>query len=231
MTSPYINTKLYTIVSLAANQMDNNLYSHLKNNLIRKFEGKCFKHYGCITKIYEILDKRGGIIDPENPMASAIFEIKFACRLSFPLKNRFIICKVEQTTQTLTSVSNGPIRVLLTNDRINPEHFTAGRIGIFVRTKNGMVPLAQGDHVKVKIDSRKFNDKDTIIMCMGVLNSMAKEDEIKKFTEDEYNYSNKFVDYDKFIKLEELHNDVNDIGELVEEKIDDNNDENEEKEF
>src|SRR5271165_6930563 len=156
MTSPYINTKLNTMISLTANQMDNNIYSHLKNNLIRKLEGKCFKHYGCITKIYEILDRKGGIIDPENTMASATFELKFACRLSFPLKNRFIICKVDQTTQALTCVSNGPIKVILINDRINSEHFVAGRTGIFVRAQNGMKPLMQGDYVKVKIDARKF---------------------------------------------------------------------------
>lgn len=217
MTSPYINTKLYTIVSLSASQMDNNIYSHLKNNLIKKLENKCFKHYGCITKIYEILDKKGGYIESENPMGSASFDVKFSCRLSFPLKNRFIICKVDQTTQALTSVSNGPIKVILTNDRINPEHFTAGRTGIFVKSINGMKPLAQGDHVKIKIDARKFNDKDTIIMCMGILSSIANEDEIKKFMEDEYNYSSKYIDYDKFIHLEDTNNKIN-IGDLSEEE-------------
>jgi DNA-directed RNA polymerase subunit E'/Rpb7 len=193
--------------------MNNDIYTHLKGNIIKRLEGKCFGNYGHITRIYEILEIQGGIIHPENPMASAIYEIKFSCRLCMPLKTKYIICKVDQTTQALTAVSNGPIKVILTNDRINTDKFIAGRTGILVKTDNGIKQLSPGDHIKIKIDSRKFNDKDTIIMCMGVLESMATEDEIIKFEADEYNISSKFVDYDKYIQLEEKKYDINEIGE------------------
>ena len=35
-TSPYINTKLYTLVPLKADQMDNKIYLNLKKNLESK---------------------------------------------------------------------------------------------------------------------------------------------------------------------------------------------------
>jgi len=215
MTSPYINTKLYTTITLLPNQMNNDLYSHLKQNIIKRLEGKCFRHYGYISKVYEILDKKGGMLDPENPKASAIFEVKFACRLCIPLKNRYIICKVDQTTQALTAVSNGPIKVILTNDRINTEKFMAGRTGILVKSKHGVRQLAKGDHVKIKLDSRKFNNRDTIIMCMGILDSLAVEEEILRFEADEYNVDGKFIDYDKYIQLEERKNDIAELDEEI----------------
>lgn len=209
---------MYTTISLVPSQMNNDLRMHLKNNIIKRIEGKCFRHYGYITKIYELLDISGGMLDPENPRAAAVYNVKFSCRLCFPLKNRFIICKVDQTTQALTSVLNGPIKVILTNDRINTEKFISSRTGILVRTPNGVKPLVKGDHVKVRIDSRKFNSQDTIIMCMGVLDSMATNEEIIKFEADEYNdnKNKKFIDYDKHIQMERENNSIEMIGEVEE---------------
>lgn len=222
MSSPYINTKLYTTISLLPNQMNNDLYAHLKNNIIKRLENKCFRHYGYISKIYEILEKKGGMLDQENPKASAVFEIKFSCRLCIPLKNKYIVCQVDKTTQALTSVSNGPIKVILTHDRINVDNFITGRNGILIRQKTGVRLLARGDYVKIKIDSRKFNDRDNIIMCLGIIDSLATEDEIVQFQQDEYNVTSKFIDYDKYIKIEEMKNDMNLIGEDVGEGNDDN---------
>ncbi len=217
-TSPYINTVMYTTITLLPNQMNNDLYSHLKTNVIKRVESKCFRHYGYIVKVYELLDVSGGMLDPENPKAAAIYNIKFSCRLCFPLKNRFITCKVDQTTQALTAVVNGPIKVILTNDRINTDKFITSRAGILVRVPGGIRQLQKGDHVKIRIDSRKFNNRDTMIMCMGVLDALASEEEIKKFIQDEFNInnSNKYVDYDKFIQLEEQKNDINLVGETEE---------------
>ena len=56
MISPYINTKLYTHVSLLPNQMDNKLYINLKKNLENKVARRCFKDKGYIMDIYKILD-------------------------------------------------------------------------------------------------------------------------------------------------------------------------------
>lgn len=221
MSSPYINTKLYSRVTILPNQMNNDIYSHMKTNLIKRLEGKCYKKYGFITKIYEILDRSDAVLEPENPMAAAIYKIKFSCRLCMPLKDKYIICKVERTIPMLTSLSNGPIRILVTNDRINKDNFVIGKSGILIKTQIGTKTLNSGDHVKVKIDSRKFNDSDTIIMCMGVLESMATAEESSRFALDEYNVNDKFVDYDKYIRTEEKLNDIEVIGEETNEELED----------
>lgn len=221
MTSPYINTKLYTTVTLLPNQMNNDLYSHMKNNLIKRLEGKCYRNYGYVSKIYEILERGDGIMEPENPMAAAIYNIKFSCRLCMPLKDKFIICKVERTIPMLTSLSNGPIRVIVTNDRINKDNFMIGKAGILIRSQGGSRPLDPGDHVKVRIDSRKFSNRDTIIMCMGVIESMATAQESAQFSSEEYNINEKFMDYERYIKEEEKPNDIETVGEETNEEIND----------
>ena len=223
MSSPYINTKLYTTVTLLPKQMNNELYTYLKNNLINRLEGKCYRNYGYITKIYEILEKSDGTIEPENPMAAATYQIKFSCRLCIPLRDKHIICKVERTIPMLTSLSNGPIRVIITNDRINKENFLVGKTGIMVKQTGGASarPLKSGDVVVVRVDGRKFNNRDTIIMCMGVLESLATEQQEKQFAADEYNIQEKYIDYDKYIALDEKDRNIDQIGDETAKELDD----------
>lgn len=221
MTSPYINTKLYSTVTLLPNQMNNDIYTHMKTNLIKRLEGKCYRNYGYVSKIYEILERGDGNMEPENPMAAAIYNVKFSCRICLPLKERYIICKVERTIPMLTSLSNGPIRVLITNDRINKDNFMVGKAGILTKIANGFRSLNSGDHVKVRIDSRKFNNRDNIIMCMGVLESMATHDESVQFSSDEYNIDSKFVDYERYIKAEEKQDDLDSVGQDTANEVND----------
>ena len=221
MSSPYINTRLYSKVTILPNQMNNDIYSHMKSNLIKRLEGKCYRNYGFITKIYEILERSDANMEPENPMAAAVYKVKYSCRLCIPLKDKYIICKVERTIPMLTSLSNGPIRIIVTNDRINKENFMIGKNGILVKSATGSKTLDPGDHVKVRIDARKFNDSDSIIMCMGVLEAMASLEESSRFASDEYNVDEKFIDYDKFIRAEEKQNDVETVGEETNQELED----------
>jgi DNA-directed RNA polymerase subunit E'/Rpb7 len=191
---------LYTRVSLFPNQLNNDLLSYLKKNVIKKLENKCFKHYGFISKIYEINQPIGdGIIEPENLNSSVLYNVSFSCRLCIPLKNQHLICKVDKTNKMLTRLSNGPIRIIITNDRINKDNFTIVKTGIYRKENNKIVkPLLMGDHVKIKIESIKFNDKDNIIMCMGILESMATDKESVIFSTDEHNIDKDFVEFKNY---------------------------------
>ena len=121
--SPYINTTLVSRVMLNPNQMDNKIYLHLKNNLNTKLIGKCYLNYGFITNIYKLEEISEGIIEAEDPTCSAKIVIKFSCRLCFPPKNKYIICKIDRMNKALISAINGPIKVIITQDKINKEHF------------------------------------------------------------------------------------------------------------
>jgi DNA-directed RNA polymerase subunit E'/Rpb7 len=205
MTSPYINTTLQTSINVMPWQMDNNIFNHLKNNLLEKMEGYCFRQYGYVSKIYEILSYGDALIEAENPTASALYSINFTCRLCIPLRNNYIICKVDKVIPMLASLSNGPIRAIVTNDRINNNNFLIGKTGIFVKDqiKNIVRPLEIGELVRIKIDSKKFNNRDTIIMCMGILESIATKEECELYNTDEYN-TRDFIEFNKHLEIENL---------------------------
>src|SRR5580700_5186757 len=124
MTSPYINTILYTNLMLRPAQFSNNIYKSLKSNLINNLEGKCYKNYGLIVKIFEIMKYDNGIIQPENPTAGALYDVRFSCRLCIPLKKKQIICEVDRMNEILIGLKNGPIIIIIViNGMINKNTF------------------------------------------------------------------------------------------------------------
>jgi len=187
MTSPYIDTKLYTNVILHPSQMNNEFYINLKENLINDVEKRCFIDYGYIVKVYDIQEYENGIIEAENVSASSIYNVMFSCRLCRPLKNRDIICEVERINKVLIRLKNGPIFVIITNDRISDKVFFRDNYkNIRYKSDNKSVILNKGDFVKATIIQYTFHSGDDSIIAIGYLDNVATEDEVKQFYEDEY---------------------------------------------
>jgi DNA-directed RNA polymerase subunit E'/Rpb7 len=187
MTSPYIDTKLYTNVILHPSQMNNEFYINLKENLINDVEKRCFIDYGYIVKVYDIQEYENGIIEAENVSASSIYNVIFSCRLCRPLKNRDIICEVERINKVLIRLKNGPIFVIITNDRISDKVFFRDNYkNIRYKSDNKSVILNKGDFVKATIIQYTFHSGDESIIAIGYLDNVATEDEVKQFYEDEY---------------------------------------------
>ena len=57
-------------------------------------ENKCNK-YGYVIKIFKIIEYDNGVIEPENFMAFAIYNVKYSARLCKPIENTKIICEIE----------------------------------------------------------------------------------------------------------------------------------------
>jgi DNA-directed RNA polymerase subunit E'/Rpb7 len=184
--SPYINTTLVSNVMLNPNQMDNKFYLHLKSNLNNKLVGKCYLNYGFIINIFKLEEISEGIIEAEDPSCSAKIVVKFSCRLCFPPKNKYIICKIDRMNKALISAINGPIKVIITQDKINKEHFFSdGDRNINIKkTKESLAPDMI---VKILILSSTFGNYDTSILSIGYLQDLATPDEIKLYNEDENN--------------------------------------------
>ena len=200
MSGPFVSTVLVSTVSLNPRQFDNNIYKHLKNNLIKKLEGKCYSKYGFIMKIYEILEYGDGYIVPENPLSCASFEVKFSCRLCFPIVNRPLICKIQKINKLFINTSNGPIVCYITHNRINTDIFYNDiNNKLLAKKDNGTsVELVAGMFVKVIIESKSFNNTDKVIMAMGHLQNLATDDEIKTSFSDEYRDEQIIIPFETF---------------------------------
>ena len=76
-----------------------------------------------LLNLLEILDYKDGIIEAENTESSALFDLDFSCKICSPLKNTQIICEIDSVNKLLITAINGPILVIITNDRINNNVF------------------------------------------------------------------------------------------------------------
>lgn len=200
MNNPFIDTMLYTTIVLHPSQLNNNIYSNLKLNLTKTLEKKCYKKYGYISKIYEILERDNGIIVPEDITSSATFKIKFSCRLCHPLENTQVICKVNQTADVFVSLIRDPIHIIVTadGDRINGNIFYKDQYEKKIKIKKTNEVLEPGTFVKATILSKAFTDKDKKILAIGTLDDIATDAEIEKFYSEEYSPDKQFVDFDEY---------------------------------
>lgn len=187
LINPYIQTYLSSPIELLPEQMNCDMLSHLKNNLEKKILNRCYKEHGFIKHIYEIVSYDEGKIHPEDQNCAAIFLIKFSCQLCIPIVNKQIICVVDRSNRTMLRLTNGPIIVIVTYDRINLDNFVIDE-NFNIYTKKGsqdkMVQnnsLEKGDHVVLTIVSKMFNDMDTFIMTIGFLERKASQNEVKEY--------------------------------------------------
>ena len=183
LISPYINTTLTCPVILYPNQLDNKIYLNLKTNLTNKLLGKCYKDYGFISKIYKIDEYSDGVVEPEDPSCSTKFIVKFSCKLCIPPKNKEIIFKIDRMNKVLISGENGPLKTIITNEKINKDKFFIDN-NRNIRYKENSSVLVPDIYVKVLILSYSFNEYSTNILVIGFLQDIASEEEI--------NYYNKY---------------------------------------
>lgn len=200
----YFNTTLGTEIALHPSQMDNNIYKHLKNNLIRRYQGKCFNKYGYISKIYKIESYTGGQINPEDSTASALYHIKFSCKLCHPLTNSIITCEVMGINKSIIYLQNGPIHILLFEgkDLINQEKFTyddrrntwLANIG-----DKKAIPIVAGVYINIKVINVLMKNGSDVIIVYGSLEGLATDNERNESIRVREDDDIKILEYDKFI--------------------------------
>jgi DNA-directed RNA polymerase subunit E'/Rpb7 len=195
--SPYTDTVLEVPIMLLPNQLDNKLDLHIKQNLIQKHVGKCLNNYGYICKIYKILEISTGYIEPEDFTCSSKQNIKFACRICRPIKNKDIILKITKTRSEINAGVNGPLLGLITPDNINRENFLIdGEKNI--RSKKTSEILVPNAYVRCEILNFEYSDKENETPMLVLLKDMATKEEI-----DEYEKQIKYdIDDDKIDEQE-----------------------------
>jgi DNA-directed RNA polymerase subunit E'/Rpb7 len=179
LSTPYTDTELYSRILLRPQQINNDIYINLKNNLKKKVEKKCNK-YGFITKVYKIVDYSDGEIIPENFDSSHVFNIKFSCRLCIPVINTKIICKIDLLNKALIKASNGPIVCIIGNNYINGDSFTTDNKGDIVVSQTNKI-LQINDHILITIRGTNFFPGDERIVILGTLEDIVSDKQVKEY--------------------------------------------------
>lgn len=205
--NPYVNTYLYTTISLHPSQFDNDIYKHLKNNLARKMQGKCYKGYGYVYKIYKIEERNGGEIIAEDPSASARYKLKFSCKICRPLKGTTIICEVVAINKSIIHLRNGPIHVLIFEESgaVNQNNFVFDdKRGVLLAKigNNQRMPVDVGRHVEIKVVASRIEHNSNRILIMGTLENIASQAAIEESIKQRENDDYAFTSYDEYLESE-----------------------------
>jgi len=195
--NPYISTYLNTVVRIHPSLMDNNIRKHIKASIEKDYINKCFLDYGYITKIHEIYPDYDAEVVPEDPMACALFKVKFLCTICRPILNSTIIAKIFAVTGPTIYLTNGPLDILIyTTKNMNTKLFVFNqRLNTWTVRKDAditdntntetethkkFIVLKPNMYVKIKILNKKIIDKTDRILCSAFLDSIATEEDIKE---------------------------------------------------
>ena len=91
--------------------------------------------------------------------------------------------------KTLISAINGPIKVIITPDKINKDVFLTD-VDRNIRIKDKSKLIEPEMFVKVLILQSTFSNYDTTIIAIGNLHDIAKDSEIEAFKLDNINMFN-----------------------------------------
>ena len=194
MSNPYINTYLTTNVRLLPKYMDNNIRKHIKASVIEEHKGRCFNEYGLITNIHEIEILNDAEIIKEDLMCCPMFYVKFLCTLCRPLTGQYIVATVQGATEQIITTIAGPMIIVINNTSINVNKsvfiyntkFNAWTEkkgeGDATETEGPkkLRVIKPGTQVLVRISSKQITDHSQRIFCMGYLDRIATEEDVKK---------------------------------------------------
>lgn len=177
LISPYQDTHQYTRIKLEPHYFNSDLESNLLHILRQKESKKCNKN-GFIDEIYNIESFKGGYISSENLSGSAMFDIKYSCRICYPIVRSTIIIQIKTINQELIVGTNGPIFIFIPKEEIDNTFWDFSES--FSNKKTGKV-LKENDFVKVEILDRRINYGGFVINTIGKLLDHASSGEVSKF--------------------------------------------------
>lgn len=223
MNQPYINTYLLTTVAINPSQMDNNIRNNIKSNLIKKITNKCFSDYGYIMQIHDMTYINDAKIISEDPISSAVYNVKFLCTLYNPLINSVIIGTIKKITQKDIRVVNGPVDIIIRM----PNYINTSLFKFNTKINEWTILLSEeiekqvdgdkkikkyeiikpGKNVKVKILAKRIINNQDRILCIGYLENIASDEEVKQNIIDTYNRD--------YLKTSILYNNIDEYIEAI----------------
>jgi DNA-directed RNA polymerase subunit E'/Rpb7 len=171
--------------------MTSDVFMNIKETLKHDILGVC-NAFGCIVAVYEVQAKTCECV-AEDLTGQADVDVHYRAKLCNPAKDSTVICEIVKFSKTLIVAKNGPIMVLITNNRINIKFFEIADSGdiVYKATKK---PLENGDKIRITADKVKFNAGDRSILVVAFLEDMATGTERESYLNEINNKDEDFID-------------------------------------
>lgn len=183
LINPTIIKNITAPVILYPYQLNNDLLTHMKNNLETLYKNKCFKDIGFIIDIIDIIKYSEGIIYPEQNEGCVQYIVEFTCKMSVVIKNTIIIGKVEQINQEIIYLSHYPYNIIVEHNNINMNKFEY--ITPNIKYINGDF-INKGDYLKIRIISSNLMNGETKIIALGYLEDIVSDKELEEYYDNIY---------------------------------------------
>ena len=170
MNKNYIITDINEKIILHPSQMNNNILNNLLSNIKNKYENKCYKDYGYISKILDIIEyDKNPILDKEDFSSSAHFDLKFSCEMYNVKKNDTIECEINKIMENMIYCLNGPIHILIKdlNLSINKNNFILDTYKNLWKYKKDNKYLKIQDILIVTITNFQIKNNCKYILCFA----------------------------------------------------------------
>ena len=174
--------------------MNSDIRNNMKNILKKKVEKKCNKN-GYIDEVYRILEYSDGFMPPENLTGSAIYNIKYHCKICIPVENSIIIGLVKVINQELIIATNGCIMIFIPKENIDSNIWD---ISENFSNKSTKVKLSINNYIKIQIVDKRINQNDTQIKAIGILLDIPTDSDVEKY------YGVKVIVADKNVKQNDI---------------------------
>jgi DNA-directed RNA polymerase subunit E'/Rpb7 len=135
--------------------------------------------------IYSIEKALGdGMMRPEDNTGSAFYNVNFKAKLCNPMENTTIVGRVEDINKQIICAKNGPIVIIIDGNDINSNKFryNNNKYAFFPLNDEGKeinTPINTGTYINVRIRRKRMTAKDTKIIVLGSLESLATPEQIK----------------------------------------------------
>jgi len=175
----FIDLKLHDIVIVKPDQLNNELYLHLKQNLKKKIEKKCIDA-GYICRVNDIVDYKDGYLLPEDFSGNVRFRVAYNAKICVVVPNTQTVCKIENIYKAVIKAVNGPIVIIIKFTDINTNLFKIDETGniLYIKTNK---QLKQDDHLKITIKSKRSYNGDNTIGVIGYIDDIASPENIKEY--------------------------------------------------
>jgi DNA-directed RNA polymerase subunit E'/Rpb7 len=189
-------------VLLHPSQLNNDLYDNLKSNLSRRLLHHCYKNYGYISNIFNIVQYDQGQIFNEDTVAKVQYKVKFNCEVIRPVSGLTIIASMDTVDICIGAKFTG-LNIFIDKNQIS-DKFIFNQNNKIIYKQNGYI-LKKGDLIKVKILNYNIYHYNNLITVLGYIEDLLTEQEINNY------YSNVYDDemIKKRIEVEMSDNEIN----------------------
>lgn len=190
LSTPFIKTNIETKITLTPDYFNVDLENNILQVLREEYEGKTFPKYGYINKIYNLEDYSGGITKNSSSIANVSFNVKFNCKISYPIINSYLVGTANNIRDPLIQVTVGDsIKVLVNKiNHINKDQFTTKSEGVIygLIDKNHYKKVVDGTQVVIRILDTKIIYGEKYILSIGQLERLATNEEYKRQVDSEF---------------------------------------------